>query len=54
MRSFSSSSWPFPVTLTISNVWEILNLRHLKSQGAHLGSKVLISKMEIGQPREGP
>ena len=39
---------PFPVTLTISNVWEILNLRHLKSQGAHLAPKSSFQRWEIG------
>ena len=39
---------PFPVTLTISNAWEISNLRHLKSQGAHLAPKSLFQRWETG------
>lgn len=47
-QALSLQPCPFPVTLTISNAWEISNLTHLKSQGAQLAPKSLFQRWETG------
>lgn len=47
-RAPSLQPCPFPVTLSISNSWLILNFRHLKSQEAHLASKSLFQGAQRG------
>lgn len=48
LQAHSLQPRPFPVTLTISNAWEISNCRHVNSHGAHLAPKSLFQRWATG------